>query len=439
MDIGYARVSTLDQNPGLQLDALARAGCAPIFEERVTGVAKSRLVRDQALAQLRAGDTLTVWALDRLGRSTSETLAIVRGLDEHGIRFRCLTQPVDTSSAMGKMFIGFLAVMAEFERELLRERVLAGKARMKAEGRHTGGPSLFGFERDHETINEEQATLVREACRRVLDQGETLSKVVEDWNLRDLRPGKATRWRVSYLREILINPQTAAIVGDQEHERLLRLFAGRSRQRLGRPAEHLLSGILACARCDQPLYGTWKQSRSGVREMYYRCKKASGSGGRFSGCGSTGVTMARADTWSREAFIAAVCSEDFAQALNRRQAELLAGEVTVAELDDWRAEIADIEQVLPTRFANDQMRRRHEQLQRMVREATTRLLQRPDLQALVDLPKSEEQLRAAWGSWTVGERRSWLKRVFERIVVKPATVRGRGSDVESRLDPVWIV
>ena len=86
MDIGYARVSTLDQNPGLQLDALARAGCAPIFEERVTGVAKSRLVRDQALAQLRAGDTLTVWALDRLGRSTSETLAIVRGLDEHGIR-----------------------------------------------------------------------------------------------------------------------------------------------------------------------------------------------------------------------------------------------------------------------------------------------------------------------------------------------------------------
>jgi DNA invertase Pin-like site-specific DNA recombinase len=142
MDIGYARVSTLDQNPGLQLDALARAGCAPIFEERVTGVAKSRLVRDQALAQLRAGDTLTVWALDRLGRSTSETLAIVRGLDEHGIRFRCLTQPVDTSSAMGKMFIGFLAVMAEFERELLRERVLAGKPRAATpEGRPCSGSS----------------------------------------------------------------------------------------------------------------------------------------------------------------------------------------------------------------------------------------------------------------------------------------------------------
>ena len=154
MDIGYARVSTRDQNPQLQLNALEQAGCWPIFEERVSGVSKKRPVRDQALVQLKAGDTLTVWKLDRLGRSVAELLAIVQDLEQRRIRFRCLTQPIDTSTAAGRMFLTFLAAFAEFERELIKERVLAGKARMKAEGKHPGGPALFGFEADHVTVNE---------------------------------------------------------------------------------------------------------------------------------------------------------------------------------------------------------------------------------------------------------------------------------------------
>jgi DNA invertase Pin-like site-specific DNA recombinase len=442
VDIGYARVSTRDQNPQLQLNALEQAGCWPIFEERVSGISKKRPVRDQALAQLKAGDTLTVWKLDRLGRSVAELLAIVQDLEQRRIRFRCLTQPIDTSTAAGRMFLTFLAAFAEFERELIKERVLAGKARMRAEGKHPGGPALFGFEADHVTVNQEQAALVREATRRALD-GEPLSKVVDDFNARGHRPGKATHWRVTYLRRILVNPRTVAIVGHEDHDKLVRLFTGRNRQKLGRPAEHLLSGILVCGRdeCGRPLYGTWKMSRSGVHEMYYRCKKGPGSGGRFQGCGSTGVAMARADGWARDAFVAAIVSDDFTMALNQRQAELLSEDMSVEQLDDWRRELEELEAVLPTRFGTPDLRKRHEDLQRMVRDATTRLLQQPELQALLDLPKVEAKLRAAWDGWTIPERRAWLRRVLYQITVLPAPpgTHHRGSDVESRFDPKWKV
>ena len=106
-------------------------------------------------AQLGPGDTLTVWKLDRLGRSVSELLDIIKGLEARGIAFRCLTQPIDTSTPAGKMFLTFLAAFAEFERELMRERVIAGKQRMITDGEHPGGVPMYGFAADHVTIIEE--------------------------------------------------------------------------------------------------------------------------------------------------------------------------------------------------------------------------------------------------------------------------------------------
>jgi DNA invertase Pin-like site-specific DNA recombinase len=440
VDIGYARVSTRDQNPQLQINALEQAGCWPIYEERTSGVAKKRPVRDRVLAQLQAGDTLTVWKLDRLGRSMIELDEIIHKLKDRRIGFRCLTQPVDTSSTSGRLQVQLLAAFAEFEREMIRERTKAGKERMKAEGKHPGGPSLFGFAADHDTIIEEQAELLREAARRALD-GEPLSRIVDEWNARGLRPGKATRWRVTHLRRILLNERTIAIIGDRAHDALTRLFTGRNRQKLGRPTDHLLSGILRCGRedCGRPLYAASKTGSTGVPQLVYRCKKASGSGGRFVGCGSTVVSLARADAWAEEAFIAAVAAPQFTAALDRRQAELLAGELTVEQLDNWRAEIDELELVLPTRFATPDMRRRHDDLQRMVRDATTRLLQQSELQALLDLPKSKAKLRNRWQAWTITERRAWLRQVLECIIVKPATTRSKASAVEDRFDPCWIL
>jgi DNA invertase Pin-like site-specific DNA recombinase len=437
--VGYARVSTRDQNPQLQLDALERAGCWPIYQEHASGTASRRPVRDEALAQLQRGDTLTVWKLDRLGRSVVELHAIVADLERRGVRFRVLTQHLDTSTSQGRFFFTMLAAFAEFERELIRERTLAGKARQRAEGRPLG-PLPFGWT-DPDTINQDQAALLREAARRVTDDGEPLGHITDDWNARDLRPGKATRWRVTHLRRLLVNERTAVIIGTDSHAALVRTFAAPDRQKQGRPAEHLLSGILTCGRpgCGQPLYAAHKTGKTGVPQLVYRCHQAAGSGGRHAGCGRTSVSAVRADAWATEAFLAAVAAPAFTEALNRRRAEVAATDVTAAQMDAWRAELDELAQVLGTRFGTADHRQRHAELERLVAQATTRLLAQPELQALVDLPQTEAKLRAAWEAWTVPERRLWLRRVLEHIAVEPATSQHRGSDVEARFRPVWKV
>jgi DNA invertase Pin-like site-specific DNA recombinase len=439
MDVGLARVSTRDQNPGLQITALEQAGCAVIYEEKKSGVAKDRPVRDQILAELQSGDTLTVWKLDRLGRSLVELEEIVNDLDRRGVRFRCLTQHIDTSTAQGRLFFRLLAMFAEFEREIMRERVLAGKQRQREEGRPMGRLP-YGWH-DAETVNEEQAALLREAADDLLD-GVNVSNVVDAWNAAGIAPERGTRWSVTPLRRMLTNPRTATILGPERHKEIVRLFATPDRRkRQGRPGEHLLSGILVC-QCEQPMYADVVKGHA-----VYRCRKATHSGGRSAGCGKLNISERAADRWAAEAFIAAACSSDFTDALNQRHAELLAGEATAEQLDDWRAEIAELEQVIPTRFGTADMKRRHDELERIVREATARLMAQPDLQAMIDLPKSEAALRALWatepdgtpapGSWTVPERRTWLRRVLDRIIVKPATSVGRGSDIAARLDPRW--
>jgi DNA invertase Pin-like site-specific DNA recombinase len=434
-DIGYARVSTVDQNPQLQLNALEQAGCGAIYEEKASGVAAKRPVLDGVLGQLKPGDRLTVWKLDRLGRSITFLHRTIEDLTERGVAFRSLTDPINTDSPQGRLQLGILASFAAFERELIQERVRAGKQRMLAEGEHPGGRALFGFEADHQTIIEDQAQLLREAVRR-LDQGQTLSNVVDGWNAQGLRPGKASHWRVTHLRRILLNERVVPIIGQDAYDRLRRLFTNPERRKGGRPAEYLLSGILTCSRCSRPLYGVRIKRRGGF-EVVYRCEAGKGSGGRFTGCGRTSVAMRRADAWAEDAFVVAVAGPDFAQAMAQRQAELLAGETTAEDLDAMREEFADLDQVQGTRYYTDTMRERHAELRRLVEQATARLLAAPELKQLLDLPRTEQELRQAWAGWTVADRRRWLKRILDRIEVMPATGRGAASDVESRMAPVF--
>jgi DNA invertase Pin-like site-specific DNA recombinase len=435
---GYARVSTRDQDPQLQINALAAAGCAPIVKEHASGVAKKRPVLDQLLGQLRPGDQLVVWKLDRLGRSITFLHRTIEDLTERGIAFRSITDPIDTSTPQGQLQLGILAAFSAFERSLIRERTLAGKARMKAEGRHTGGPALFGWEPDHITVNEHEAALVREVAERVLD-GEPLGRIVDEINARDdyPPPRRGGRWRVTSMRRVLENPTTAAIIDDQEHEDLRRLFLPKvQRQHQGRPAGNLLSGILSCP-CGQVLYAATKTGKSGVPQRVYRCHRGQGSGGRYDGCGRTQVAQGRADDYALELFVSSIVGPDFGDALDQRQAELL-DNTTAEELDEWRAELGELEQVMPTRFGTEDMKRRHADLRRMVDQATSRLMAQPDLQAFADLPRSEDQLRERWSSWSLEARRVWIRRLVERIVVNPVEVRrGPATDVESRMSPVF--
>jgi DNA invertase Pin-like site-specific DNA recombinase len=138
--IGYARVSTEDQNLALQIDALTAAGCTPIFEDRITGAIFKRQGLDSALDALEPGGELVVWRLDRFGRTMLETVTMVLDLDQRGIGFRSLTESFDIKTAIGRGVLAFMAAIAEDERERIRLRTKAGMAAAKARGVVMGRP-----------------------------------------------------------------------------------------------------------------------------------------------------------------------------------------------------------------------------------------------------------------------------------------------------------
>jgi DNA invertase Pin-like site-specific DNA recombinase len=141
--LGYARVSTLDQNPALQHDALTAAGCDRIFVDKASGKAESRPALDDLLEQARPGDTVVVWRLDRLGRSLRHLLETVSGLEQRGVAFISLTEQIDTSTPGGRLIFHVFGALAEFERDLIRERTLAGLAAARARGKTGGRPTVW--------------------------------------------------------------------------------------------------------------------------------------------------------------------------------------------------------------------------------------------------------------------------------------------------------
>jgi DNA invertase Pin-like site-specific DNA recombinase len=140
--LGYARVSTGEQQTGGQEEALRRAGAARVFTETASGAARARPELERCLAALKPGDVLLVVRLDRLARSLAHLLEIVAGLEARGVGFRSLADPIDTTSAQGRLTLAILGAVAEFERALIRERTKAGLARARAEGRRAGNPAL---------------------------------------------------------------------------------------------------------------------------------------------------------------------------------------------------------------------------------------------------------------------------------------------------------
>jgi DNA invertase Pin-like site-specific DNA recombinase len=145
--LGYARVSTTDQHPQLQVDALTAAGCYRVFTETAGGARTDRPVLDQLLDQLRPGDTLVVWGLDRLGRSLRHLVDTITDLADRGVGFRSLKEAIDTTTPGGKLVFHVFAALAEFERDLIRERTAAGLAAARAHGRRGGRPSVLSGHR----------------------------------------------------------------------------------------------------------------------------------------------------------------------------------------------------------------------------------------------------------------------------------------------------
>ena len=180
MKIGYARVSTLEQNLDLQLQALKKGGCKKIFREKVSGSSPQRPEFQRMLDQLREGDILVVWKLDRLARSTRDLLEIMETIREFGARFQSLSEPwADTTTHAGKMIMTVFAGIAEFERDLIRERTKAGREAAKSRGVRFGRPRK---------LNPEQIKL----AQRLVEEGKAIREIAGTFNVHT-----ATIYRLS--------------------------------------------------------------------------------------------------------------------------------------------------------------------------------------------------------------------------------------------------
>jgi len=171
MKIGYARVSTIEQNLDLQLQALKKADCQKIFREKVSGATRYRPEFQRMLDQIRDGDVIVVWKLDRLARSTRDLLETMETIREAGAKFQSISEPwADTTSHAGKMIMTVFAGIAEFERDLIRERTGAGREAARKRGVHFGRPRK---------LNTEQEELVR----RLLDEGKSVRDLAKTFNV----------------------------------------------------------------------------------------------------------------------------------------------------------------------------------------------------------------------------------------------------------------
>lgn len=182
--IGYARVSTEDQTPLPQSEALKSAGCAEIFEEHASGGNRARPVLARVLERTRKGDTLIVMRIDRLARSLSHLLEVIERLEARGAFFRSLQDPIDTASPQGKFTLQVLGAAAEFERALIRERTKAGLASARKSGRVGGNPGLRA---------RDPAALRKVRLARQDGYMERLAETAPDWvpHVRRLRPDMA--------------------------------------------------------------------------------------------------------------------------------------------------------------------------------------------------------------------------------------------------------
>src|SRR5215211_3468619 len=166
MLIGYARVSTTDQTLALQQDALKAAGCEKIFTDTASGSRTDRPGLSEALDFARAGDTLVVWRLDRLGRSLAHLIESIKDLQQGGVQFKSLQEQLDTGTSGGKLVFHVFGALAEFERDLIRERTMAGLTAARARGRRGGRPRLRPEKiRQLKILAGDRSSRVRDICR----------------------------------------------------------------------------------------------------------------------------------------------------------------------------------------------------------------------------------------------------------------------------------
>jgi DNA invertase Pin-like site-specific DNA recombinase len=181
MLIGYARISTSDQTLDLQKDALQKADCERIFTDTASGAKSERVGLDEALSHLREGDSLVVWRLDRLGRSLKHLIETITGLNNRKIGFRSITEAIDTTTSGGKLIFHIFGALAEFERDIIRERTNAGLQAARARGRKGGRPKSLTPKKAQmaEALYKDKNNTIDEICRTLNISRATLYRYIK--------------------------------------------------------------------------------------------------------------------------------------------------------------------------------------------------------------------------------------------------------------------
>lgn len=189
MKIGYARVSTKEQNLSLQMDALEKEGCKEIFQEKISGAKADRPELRKMIDQLRAGDIIVTWKLDRMGRSLRDLVNLMNEIQEKGAGLKSLHDSIDTSTPQGKLTFHLFASLAEFERDIIRERTKAGLEAARARGRKGGRPKGLSKEAQDkamiaETLYKQGEMTVTQICKHLDIARSTLYKYLRYRNVK---------------------------------------------------------------------------------------------------------------------------------------------------------------------------------------------------------------------------------------------------------------
>jgi site-specific DNA recombinase len=461
--VGLARVSTVDQDPLMQRSALERAGCTRIVERELSSVSNEwKRERDKVLAELKPGDTLVVFKFDRLGRSLADLVAVIDGLQARGVSVKSLTEGLDLSTAGGRFAFHVLASAAEFERELIRERTIAGRRVRIEAGQVVTGPRLYGFEgpikdEDGKIVNADrvgvahvphEAVIVQEVTRRVLD-GEAVHAIVDDLNARGIPTATGGGWQRYGLREMLRNPRLAGlhsykgkiigpgtwepIISVEDHTALLaRLprFKGRGVGG-GPPVRYAYSGVLTCGVC---MTGKIVGNSRGANRIYYGCGNPR--------CHRTTISAALLERDLNIAVLPRLLDPAFVA----RVAEAAGGDPTLGvRLTEDRQKLVRLARMFGDgRFGEDEWLALREPIERRIRAAEEQQASQPnqaliaalvsfqqryghltidELERLEDAGEQIDSPMTTWLSWPAEQRRQVLRLIVDRGVLKPATGR----------------
>jgi DNA invertase Pin-like site-specific DNA recombinase len=400
-------------------------------------------------AQMGAIDGIVAWHPDRLTRQPSENERLISLAESCGTKLATAQAgECDLSTASGRLTFRLLGNIARYESEHKAARIMLKNDQMAQAGEPAPAPRSFGYEPGGMVVRESEATIIREAVKR-LRAGESMGAIVRDFRDRGITGAGNKRFpggkpfTTTSLRNVLINPRIAGIrvlrgqeagpgawptiISDEDLRAVRRIFEQRSNAarkakgeapyQPGRGRTYAYSGLLVCHACGGRLAGS-----SGA----YRCQA----------CRKTYIQAEPFEQVMDAAVEAQVCRPEFAAWRAERLAELGADDRTAEQLERDQAELTDLEQ-LPERYRGqiDPGGKRAAELGELIREAKARMAARPELGALADLPTTVAAFRAVWARWTPEQRRARLAAVLDHVTIRPA--RHRHVFDPGRIVPRW--